>query len=108
MGEKYYIFVGHAEGPFEVKDGPNKGKKQAFCHMFALTPVSDFASDDYHAAGFKAEKLRCASPAVWKDLTPGELCNLYFDKVVRALGSAGQCPVPLAAAGRNTKSAAID
>ena len=40
--------------------------------------------------------------------TADELCNLYFDKVVRALGSAGQCPVPLAAAGRNTKSAAID
>lgn len=79
MGEKYYIFVGHAEGQFEVQDGPNKGKKQAYCHMFALTPVSDFASEDYHAEGFKAEKLRCASPAVWKDLTPGELCNLYFD-----------------------------
>lgn len=92
MGEKYYIFVGHAEGQFEVKDGPNKGKKQAFCHMFALTPVSDFASDDYHAAGFKAEKLRCASPAVWKDLTPGELCNLYFDSksVVVLASSTGQ------------------
>ena len=34
MGEKYYIFVGHAEGQFKVKDGPNKGKKQAFCHLF--------------------------------------------------------------------------
>ena len=51
MGEKYYIFVGHAEGQFEVMDGPNKGKKQAYCHMFAITPVSDFESADYHASG---------------------------------------------------------
>ena len=64
MGEKYYIFVGHAEGQFEVMDGPNKGKKQAYCHMFAITPVSDFESADYHAEGFKAEKLKCVSPSV--------------------------------------------
>ena len=92
MGEKYYIFVGHAEGQFEVMDGPNKGKKQAYSHMFAITPVSDFESADYHAKGFKAEKLKCVSPSVWKDLTPGELCNLYFDdkKVVVLASSVGQ------------------
>ena len=33
MGEKYYIFVGHAEGQFEIQNGPKKGEKQGYCHM---------------------------------------------------------------------------
>lgn len=96
MGEKYYIFVGYAEGQFEIKDGPNKGKKQGYCHMFCLTPVSDFESEDYHAEGYKAEKLKCSSPAVCKDLTPGELCNLYFDdKKVVVLASSTEQAIDL-------------
>lgn len=79
MGEKYYIYVGCAEGQFEIKDGSKKGEMQPFANMYVISPVSDYASDDFHAEGFKAEKLKCLSPAVWKDLTLGEYCTLYFD-----------------------------
>ena len=78
MGEKYYIFVGFAEGQFEIKDGSKKGEMQPFANMYVISPVSGYASNDFHAGGFKAEKLKCLSPAVWKDLTLGELCTLYF------------------------------
>lgn len=79
MGEKYYIFVGCAEGRFEIQDGKDKGKKRDYANMFVISPVSDYESDDYHAVGFKAEKLSCVSPAVWKDLVPGEKCTLFFN-----------------------------
>jgi len=79
MGEKYYIFVGCAVGRFEIQDGPDKGKMRDYANMYVITPVSDYRSDDYQASGFKAEKLSCVSPEVWKDLTVGEKCNLYFN-----------------------------
>ena len=89
MGEKYYIFVGCAEGRFEIQDGKNKGEMHNFANMFVISPVSDYESADYHASGSKAEKLKCISPDVWKDLTPGELCTLYFtDKKVVALATS--------------------
>lgn len=75
MDEKYYIYVGCAEGRFETEEH----EMRPFFNMYVLTPVSDYTSDDYRAEGFKAEKLACLSAAVWKDLTPGELCTLYFD-----------------------------
>lgn len=85
MDEKYYIFVGCAEGQFETE----KHEKRAYANMYVLTPVSTYESEDYRAKGFKAEKLSCLSPAVWKDLTPGELCSLYFtDKRVVALATS--------------------
>ncbi|MGN0965272.1 MAG: hypothetical protein ACI4O6_07940 [Dysosmobacter sp.] len=75
MDEKYYIFVGCAEGQFEDENH----EKRAYANMYVLTPVSTYASDDYRAQGFKAEKLKCISPAVWKDLIPGVFCTLYFN-----------------------------
>jgi len=79
MGEKYYIYVGCAEGRFEIQDGPNKGKYQNYFNMFMISPVSDFVSDDYKATGFKAEKFGAASADVWKDLSIGEKCQVYFN-----------------------------
>lgn len=92
MGENVFIFVGSAEGQFEIQDGPNKGKKQAYCNLWAIYPVSDFESPDYHAVGFRAEKFKCTDPSVFKNLTPGELCKLYFNdkKVVVLAASEGQ------------------
>jgi len=84
MGEKYYIFVGCAEGRYEaeIKDDSGKTMKvlKDYANMYVVYPVSDYRSDDYQASGFKAEKMKCISPAVWKDLTPGEKCSLYFDE----------------------------
>ena len=75
MDEKYYIFVGCAEGQFETE----KHEKRPYANMYVISPVSTYTSDDYRAKGFKAEKLKCLNAAVWQDLTPGELCTLYFD-----------------------------
>lgn len=79
MGETYYIYVGCAEGQFEIQAGKNKGEKQSYANMYVLTPVSDYTSEDYKAFGFKAEKLKCISPEIWKSLTIGEKVSLYFD-----------------------------
>ena len=88
MDEKYYIFVGCAEGQFETENH----EKRAYANMFVLSPVSTYASDDYRAKGFKAEKLKCLNAGVWQDLTPGEFCTLYFDdkKTVMLATSKGE------------------
>lgn len=86
MDEKYYIFVGCAEGQFETEEH----KMRSFANMYVISPVSDFTSDNYRAAGFKAEKLACLSAAVWKDLTPGEFCTLYFDDKRKVALAASQ------------------
>ena len=89
MGEKYYIFVGCAEGRFEIQNGPDKGMMRDYANMYVLTPASDYKSDDYKATGFKAEKLTCLSPDVWKGLTVGEKCSLFFnDKKQVALATS--------------------
>lgn len=75
MDEKVYIFVGCAYGQFET----DEKKKRPFANMFVLSPVSDYTSEDFQAKGYKAEKLRALSPAVWENLSIGELCTLYFD-----------------------------
>ena len=92
MGEKYYIFVGSAEGRFENE----KHEMQNYANIYVISPVSTYESEDYHAKGFKAEKLKCISPDVWKDLTPGELCQLYFtDKKAVALATSLGDMIPL-------------
>ena len=80
MGEeKYFIYVGNAVGNTIIEEGDRKGEKRPYYNMYVLTPVSTYTSEDYKAAGFKAEKRSCLSPAVWKDLVFGEMCQLYFD-----------------------------
>ena len=75
-----YVFVGCAMGRFEV-DLPNgQGKeKRPYYNMYVMAPVSDFVSDDYQAFGMKAEKKKCVSPDVWKDLKLGCRVRLFFD-----------------------------
>jgi len=36
MGEKYYIYVGCAEGRFEIEGGPDKGKMRNYANMLVL------------------------------------------------------------------------
>lgn len=86
---KGYVYVGHAQGRMdqERKD-PKTGEvvtvKAPYYQMFILQPVSDYTSEDYQAFGFKAEKIRCVSADVWKDLTVGEQVNIFFDDKKRA------------------------
>ena len=82
-----WIVVGWAEGKMETDREDDKGQKvvvmRPYYHLFVFFPVSSYKSDNYNANGLKAEKLRCVSNAVWKDLTPLEVVNLYFDEKKR-------------------------
>ena len=110
MSEKLYTFkdrewvvTGWAEGQMETdrKDDRGNPVMQPYYQLFVLSPVSSYKSDNYNANGLKAEKLRCVSNAVWKDLHPMEVVNLYFDDKKRvALASStgvsvGLIPVDL-------------
>ena len=102
--EREWVVTGWAEGRMEVErdeGGRRYTEMQPYYHLFVLSPVSSFKSDNYSANGLKAEKLRCVSNAVWKDLHPMEVVNLYFDDKKRvALASStgvsvGLIPVDL-------------
>mgnify|MGYP006971975027 CR=1 FL=1 len=86
VGNDYggYVFVGWAQGNFETE----KGDKRPYYNIYVLSPVSDFESEDYQASGFKAEKKKCASPEVWKDLEPGNRVKLFFDDKTRVIMAA--------------------
>lgn len=97
MEEKFYIYVGNAYGSFEeqdrngnpVKNADGTPKMREFANMFVVSPCSTYESDTFHAEGYKAEKLGCLSPEVWKNLVPGELVQLYFtDKKKVALATS--------------------
>jgi hypothetical protein len=85
--ENEWVVTGWAEGLMEVEREDDKGNKtvgmQPYYQLFVLVPVSTYKSDNYSATGIKAMKLRCVSNAVWKDLTPMEVVNLYFDEKKR-------------------------
>ena len=76
-----YVYVGHAQGNMVTE----KGEKRAYFQIFVISPVSTYQSEDYQATGFKAEKLRCASSDVWKDLDPGTRVKLFFDDKQRVV-----------------------
>ena len=59
-----------------------------YANMFVLTPVSTYESEDYKAFGMKAEKKKCLSPEVWKDLEIGNRVKLFFDDKQRVVMAA--------------------
>lgn len=71
-----YVFVGCASGQFTPQ---GSSEPVAFANMYVLSPVSNFSSEDYEAQGFKAEKVKCLSPDVFKDLQIGDRVKLFFD-----------------------------
>ncbi len=79
-----YVFVGWASGQFETETG----EKRPYYTMYVISPVSSYQSEDYQAAGFKAEKKRCSDPGVWKDLDPGTRVKLFFDDKGRVVMAA--------------------
>lgn len=88
--ENEWVVTGWAQGQMETDRTDDKGNPvmQPYYQLFVLSPVSSYKSDNYYANGLKAEKLRCVSNAVWKDLTPLEVVNLYFDEKKRVLLAA--------------------
>lgn len=85
--EREWVVTGWAEGQMETEREDDKGHKvtvmQPYYQLFVISPVSSYKSDNYSAKGMKAEKLRCVSNAVWKDIKPMEVVNLYFDEKKR-------------------------
>lgn len=83
--ENEWVVTGWAQGQMETDRTDDKGNPvmQPYYQLFVLSPVSSYKSDNYNANGLKAEKLRCVSNAVWKDLTPMEVVNLFFDEKKR-------------------------
>lgn len=82
-----WVVTGWAEGLMETQRKDDNGNTvtvmEPYYQLFVLSPVSSFKSDSYCASGIKAEKLKCVSNAVWKDLTPMEVVNLYFNEKKR-------------------------
>ena len=78
MGTKY-IFAGWACGQFDAEQRDGTTEKKAYFNIYVLSPVSTWESADYQAKGLKAEKIKCTSNAVWKDVDIGEEVDLYFD-----------------------------
>ena len=89
MGEEFlvqtsypgYVFVGWAAGRFENKEK----EKTPFANMFVLSPASTYESEDFKAFGLKAEKKKCLSSEVWKDLEIGSRVRLFFDDKQRVI-----------------------
>ncbi len=75
-----YFYVGSAEGRFESN---RTGNMVGYSNMYVISPVSDYKSDDYSGRGYKAEKFKCTSNAVYKDLEIGDEIEAYFDSQQR-------------------------
>ena len=73
-----HIYVGNAQGRFDA-DTPQGKEKRPYYNMYVISPVSSYKSEDYEGFGFKAEKLPCVSPEVWKDLKPGDRIRILND-----------------------------
>ena len=92
MGEEFlvstgyqgYVFVGWAAGRFQN----DQGQMTPYANMFVLSPASTYESEDYKASGMKAEKKKCLSPDVWKDLEIGNRVKLFFDDKQRVVMAA--------------------
>lgn len=76
-----YVFVGWAAGRFENKEK----EKTPYSNMFVLSPASTYESEDFKAFGLKAEKKKCLSSEVWKDLEIGSRVRLFFDDKQRVI-----------------------
>ena len=78
-----YVFLGAAQGRFEAEDkgpsGTTSTVMKDYYQMFVVSPVSSFKSTDYQAFGFKAEKKKCISSEIWKELHIGDRVKLFFD-----------------------------
>lgn len=89
MGEEFlvqtsypgYVFVGWAAGRFENE----QKQKTPYANMFVLSPASTYESEDFKAFGLKAEKKKCLSSEVWKDLEIGSRVRLFFDDKQRVI-----------------------
>ncbi len=79
-----YVYIGNAQGVFENE----RGQQYPFFNIFVVCPVSSYQSENYQASGLKADKKKCVSPEVWRDLEIGDRVRLFFDdrnRVIQAV-----------------------
>ena len=81
MKENQYVFLGYAYGKFKTEDGNTVN----YSNIFAFAPVASSTNADYHASGFKSEKLKTTSPEVAAGLAPGMVFEPIFDRYGRVL-----------------------
>lgn len=63
-----YVFVGWAEGRFQT----DRGEMMPYTNIFVFSPVSNYESENYQAAGMKAEKSNACpqrSGRIWDSAT---------------------------------------
>lgn len=84
-----YTFLGWAKGMME-QENRLTGEKQLrpYFNIYVTSPVSSWVSDTYEACGLKAEKKKCVSEEVWKDLQFGAKVRLFFDDKQRVIMAA--------------------
>ena len=79
-----YVYVGHAQGVFETETG----RKVSYCNMFVISPAKNVENSDYHASGFKSEKLKCVGPDVWDGFNVGDKIRVFCDPKGRVIQAA--------------------
>ena len=79
-----YVYVGHAQGVFE----PETGRKVPYYNMFVIFPARNAENSDYHASGFRADKLKCVGPDVWDGLNYGDKIRVFCDPRGRVIQAA--------------------
>ncbi len=77
MEQTVYTFCGYVYGSFTAE---KTGELINYCNMYVISPISGRESDDRHFGGYQAEKFKCVSPDVFKDIEPQSKVNLYFDQ----------------------------
>lgn len=77
MEPTVYTFCGYKYGSFTAE---RTGETINYCNMFVISPIPGKENDNLHFGGYQAEKFKCVSPDVFKDLEPQQKVNLYFDQ----------------------------
>ena len=77
-GQTGYLYVGCGYGTFQTQNGNG-----TYCNIFVLSPISADPSKGRYGVGWRAEKLRCVSPDVFKGLETGDRIDLDFDRYER-------------------------
>ena len=75
-----FEFVGYQYGNFTARD---TGEVRNYCQIFCLSDLS--SSNGSFASGKKAEKFKCSSPDVFKNINFGDLVYLFCDRYGRVL-----------------------
>lgn len=80
-----YTYLGWAKGRFDADDPETGGiRKQDYFQLFVASPVTAWSSEDYLAAGIKAEKKKCTGE-VWEGFEIGSKVKLFFDDKQRVV-----------------------